>query len=104
MKKYPFKLFLIGVITNIFFHFSWLFVPSVVLLIIGVFVKPCLYLGLIILLIDIILSIIEQLKIRNALLNSENNQIKGFVEALGKEGNWMENVKNWVDDNSEKME
>ena len=80
-RKYPTSLFIIGFITNILFHFFWLFIPCIILLIIGIFVKPCLYIGLALLLIDILLSLIEQFRIRQA-----------FQDALSKDGNWRDNI------------
>ena len=45
-RKYPSSLFIIGFVTNVLFHFFWLFVPAVILLIVGIFIKPCLYIGI----------------------------------------------------------
>ena len=58
-RKYPFRLFLFGLITNILFRFFWLFVPSVILMLVGIFVDRCLYIGLALLIIDIAVSFIE---------------------------------------------
>ena len=92
-RKYPTSLFIIGFITNILFHFFWLFIPCIILLIVGIFVKPCLYIGLALLLIDIILSLIEQFRIRQAFLEeSDNPDFQAFQDALSKDGNWRDNI------------
>ena len=92
-RKYPTSLFMIGFITNILFHFFWLFIPCIILLIVGIFVKPCLYVGLALLLIDILLSLIEQFRIRQAFLKeSDNPDFQAFQDALSKDGNWRENI------------
>ena len=92
-RKYPTSLFIIGFITNILFHFFWLFIPCVILLIIGMFVKTCLYIGLALLLIDILLSLIEQFRIRQAFLEeSDNPDFRAFQDALSKGGNWRDNI------------
>ena len=92
-RKYPTSLFIIGFITNILFHFFWLFIPCIILLIIGIFVKPCLYIGLALLLIDILLSLIEQFRIRQAFLEeSDNPDFREFQDALSKDGNWRDNI------------
>ena len=92
-RKYPTSLFIIGFITNILFHFFWLFIPCIILLIVGIFVKPCLYVGLALLLIDILLSLIEQFRIRQAFLKeSDNPDFQAFQDALSKDGNWRENI------------
>ena len=92
-RKYPTSLFIIGFITNILFHFFWLFIPCIILLIVGIFVKPCLYVGLALLLIDILLSLIEQFRIRQAFLKeSDNPDFQAFQDALSKNGNWRDNI------------
>ena len=92
-RKYPTSLFIIGFVTNILFHFFWLFIPCVILLIIGIFVKICLYIGLALLLIDIVLSLIEQFRIRQAFLEeSDNPDFRAFQDALSKDGNWKDNI------------
>ena len=92
-RKYPTSLFIIGFITNILFHFFWLFIPCVILFIIGIFVKPCLYISLVLLLIDIVLSLIEQLRIRQAFLEESNNpDFRAFQDALSKDGSWKDNM------------
>ena len=92
-RKYPTSLFIIGFITNILFHFFWLFIPCIILLIIGIFVKPCLYIGLALLLIDFLLSLIEQFRIRQAFLEeSDNPDFRAFQDALSKDGNWKDNI------------
>ena len=92
-RKYPTSLFIIGFITNILFHFFWLFIPCIILLIVGIFVKPCLYVGLALLLIDILLSLIEQFRIRQAFLKeSDNPDFQAFQDALSKDGNWRDNI------------
>ena len=96
-RKYPAGLFVIGFITNILFRFSWLFVPSVILLIIGIWVKPCLYVGLTVLFLDVILSLIEQIKLRQAFFEeSDNPDFQEFQDALSKEGDWKENIREFV--------
>lgn len=97
-RKYPNRLFVIGFFSNLFLRFCWLFVPSVVLLIVGIFVKPCLYIGGIIFFIDVILSLVEQIKIRKTFIEeSDNPDFKRFQDALSKDGDWIENVKSFVE-------
>ena len=92
-RKYPTSLFLIGFITSILFHFFWIFIPGIILLIIGIFVKPCLFIGLALLSIDIILSFIGQLRIRKTFLeDSDSPDFRAFQDALSKDGNWRDNI------------
>ena len=67
MRKYPTKLFVIGFLFGVIVYRFYLFVPSVILLIAGAFVKPCYYIGC------FILSFIWQIRIRNLVLNDNNN-------------------------------
>ncbi len=93
-RKYPTKMFWIFVLDNFLFHFFYLFVPGIILCIIGIWVRPCLWGGFIILGLDMILSIIEQLHIRKAAVtpsdNPEFNELMdafcspGGLEAFGK--------------------
>lgn len=101
-RQYPLRLFLIGFITNIFFHFFGLFVPSIILLIVGIWVDGCVYVGLALLCIDMIASFVEQMKIRQAMLSdSDNEQFRKFQEAVSKDGNVFENIRNLVENTVE---
>lgn len=98
-RRYPVGLFIIGFITNMVFHFFWLFVPGIILLIIGIFSRIFLYIGLTVMAIDIIASLIEQLRIRAAFLrDSDNPDFREFQDALSKEGDWRENLKECLDE------
>ena len=93
-RKYPTQMFWLFVLTNFLFHFFYLSVPGIILCIIGIWVKSCLWIGLAILGLDAILSIIEQLGIRKAAVtpsdNPEFNELmdafcsSGGLEAFGK--------------------
>ena len=96
-KKYPTGLLVIGFLTNVLLRYFWLFVPAAVLLIVGCFYPVCLYIGAAILLLDIVLSLVMQLKIRKAFLaESDNSDFKEFQQALSEEGDWKENVEELV--------
>ena len=92
-RKYPTSLFVFGFLTNILFRFFWLFLPGIILLIVGIFVKPCLYVGLALLLIAVLLSLVEQFSLRQAFLEeSDNPDFRAFQDALSKDGNWKDNI------------
>ena len=98
-RKYPNKLFAIGFVTNVFFHFFWLFIPSILLLIVGIFIKPCLYIGLACLILDLYLSFSEQLNIRKAFLtDTDNPDFQKFQDALSKKGGFLDNMKEYLDE------
>ena len=84
-RKYPTKLFVIGFLFGVIIYRFYLFVPSIILLIAGTFVKPCYYIGCLILLIDLVISFIWQVRIRNLVLNDNDNDnpfIQRFQEAF----------------------
>ncbi|MGN0492344.1 MAG: hypothetical protein ACI4F7_01750 [Acutalibacteraceae bacterium] len=101
-RKYPFSLFVIGFITNILFRFFWLFVPGIIFMVIGIFAKWCLYIGIGLLLLDIIISFAEQMQIRHTMLTvSDNEQFSDFQDAVSMDGNVFENIRNFVENNAE---
>lgn len=82
-RKYPFKLFLLGVAMNFLFHFFYLFIPGVVSCIIGIWNKTALSIGLAMLCLDLILSVVEQIRIRNAALSdSDNPEFNELMDAF----------------------
>ena len=82
-REYPTKMFWLFTLTNFLFHFFYLSVPGIILCIVGIWIKSCLYIGLAILGLDLILSIIEQLKIRNAAVSdSENPEFNKLMDAF----------------------
>ena len=96
-RKYPTKMFWFFVLTNFLFHFFYLSIPGIILCIVGIWVKTCLWIGLAILGLDVILSIIEQLRIRKAAVTpSDNPQFNELMDAFcGPDG--LEAVRRIVD-------
>lgn len=68
---------------NFLFHFFYLSFPGIILCLVGIWVKPCLWVGLAILLLGLILSIIEQLCIRKvAVTKSDNPKFNELMDAF----------------------
>ena len=44
-REYPQKMFWLFVLTNFLFHFFYLSVPGIILCIVGIWIKTCLYIG-----------------------------------------------------------
>lgn len=102
-RKYPMSLFIIGFITNILFRFIWLFVPAVILLIVGIFVDWCSYVGLALLVIDVVVSFIEQMQIRHTMLSeSDNEDFRAFQDAVSQDGDVFDNIRKFVEGEIEK--
>lgn len=96
-RKYPPGEFLFGFIMDILFRFWWFFLPSILLLIVGIFIKPCLYIGAAILLLDVIVSLVDQILImKTCLEENDNPDFKEFQDALLGGGNWRQNIEEIV--------
>ncbi len=89
-NKYPVSLFVIGVLMNLTKNF-FLFLPSIILLIVGIWVKWCLFVGVALLLLDVTISLIEQIQIRNATINSDNPNFKEWQDAI-LSSDWKNNI------------
>lgn len=97
-RRYPLRLFFIGFMMNLLAHFFWLFIPGIVLLIVGIWVPWSLYAGLALLGIDIIASFIEQMGIRRAMLTeSDNEQFRKFQDAVTLGDDPFAAIKNFVE-------
>ena len=82
-RKYPKKMFWLFVLTNFLFHFFYLSIPGIILCVVGIWVKPCLWIGVTVLGLDAILSIIEQLRIRKAAVShSDNPEFNELMDAF----------------------
>ncbi len=95
-RKYPAKMFLLFILTNFVFHFFYLFIPGIIFCIIGIWSKTCLYIGLGILLADFILSVVEQIRIRNAAVSqSDGPEFNELMDAFCNDG--LEAVRDVID-------
>ena len=72
-RKYPFKMFLLGLLLNFFIRYALLFLPGLILNIIGIWSKKCLAIGLAMWIVDLVASFVEQLRIRKAVLSESDN-------------------------------
>jgi len=82
-----------------------LFLPSIILLIVGIWVKWCLFVGVALLLLDVIISLIEQIQIRNTTINSNNPNFKEWQDAI-LSSDWKNNImdltESKIDDTNDK--
>ena len=86
-RKYPLKMFLIGVAENFFLRYFLLFLVGLILCIVGAWSRSCLYGGLAIWGLDLVISIYEQLQIRKAVLSeSDNPEFNEMMDAFYGEG------------------
>ncbi len=103
--KYPMSLFIVGVVMNMVVRHLLLFLSGIVLLI---FTEPGSffhYVGIVMLVIDFLLSLGFQMGIRKEVMSeSDNPEIQKLQEALSKGGRWTDNVRGIVDDKLEDYE
>ena len=86
-RKYPAKMFLLFVLTNFLFRFFYLFIPGTVLCVVGIWSQTYLYVGLAVLALDLILSIVQQGRNRNAAVGqSENPDFNEMMDAFCGQG------------------
>lgn len=95
-KKYPANLFLIGFFMNLSRNF-YLLLPSVILIVIGFWNLPCLVIGVLLFVIDVIKSFIEQLKIKYTCEVSDNPDFLSWQNAILDE-NWRKNLQEMLDE------
>lgn len=82
-RKYPAKLFWFGFFSNFLIRSFYLFLPGLVLCIIGIWVRVCLWIGLGLLGIDAVVNLVDQLRIRKvALTPSDHPVVNELMEAL----------------------
>ena len=94
-RTYPFKLFLAGFLLNLFIKFFFIFLLGVLLLIIGIWVKICVYIGAFLFLTDILLSLFDQMKSRKTVLKNNDPNFEEFQNAV-LSPDWENNVKDFV--------
>lgn len=82
-RKYPLSMFLLGVVLNFLVRFFYLFLPGLILCIIGIWSEKCLAIGLGFWLVDLVLSLVEQFRIRKASLSeSDNEEFNELMDAF----------------------
>ena len=93
-RHYNRKLFWIGFLMNIVRLF-FLFIPALILIIVGIWVKTCLFIGLALLALVIIIAFVQQMIIKRTAETSDNPNFVPFAESMCSD-NWQENVFNMV--------
>lgn len=82
-RKYPANMFWLSVLTNFLFRYFYLSIPGILLCLAGIWAKPCLWIGLALLGLDLVFSIIEQRRIREASVTpSDNPEFNEMMDAF----------------------
>ncbi len=98
-KRYPKDLFWFHFFQTFLFHHIFLWLPGITLLIVGIWVRPCLYVGLGFLVMDLIASYLNAVRTRDVFLNSDNPNFKEAQDAVLSE-NWRENLQQMAENKS----
>ena len=105
MKKgYPASLFLMGFMLNLVARNFILFISALILILIGIWVKECLLIGIAVLALDAVISFIIQMKMRSEMMNNDDPDFQPFRDAVLSsdwQANVMDLVEQKVEDNSE---
>lgn len=88
--KYPARLFWFGFFLNLIKR-PIILLPTILLLIIGIWNQTCLNIGLALLITSIIFSFVEQLVLRHATLTSDDPALEELRDTLGS-SNWHNDI------------
>lgn len=98
-RKYPLKMFLFGVALNFLVRYIYLFLPGLILCLIGIWNRECLAIGLAFWLLDLILSVVDQFRIRKtALSESENPEFNEMMDRFFTADDPNREVRSWVEE------
>ena len=86
---------------NMVKNFYFLF-PAIILCIIGIWVRICFYIGLIVFILEIIVSFVEQWQIKLTVENNTNPKFAPFADAMTKD-NWKDELNNVFNDAKKKL-
>lgn len=82
-RNYPWQMFVLGVCLNFLIRNFLLFLAGIVLCILGIWFRTCLYMGVAVLILDLILSVIQQIEIRQEVLaESDNPEFNEVMDAF----------------------
>ena len=100
MKKYNQQLFWVGFLLNIVRKFI-LILAAVVLGIVGIWINPCFYFALEIILVVLIWSFIQQLVIKHTVEHNEDPNFTPYANAMMSD-NWKDELGKLVEDKVDK--
>ena len=95
-RKYNSTLFWLGFLLNIVRLF-WIGIPAVILLMIGIWVRPCLYIGSALLLVLLLVALVQQLQIKKMAETDNDPAFAPFAEAMCSD-NWREQIVSMVNE------
>lgn len=102
MKNYNKKLFWKGFALNVVNKFPLLLIASG-LGIAGIWKRPCLYFSFGVLLLVLIWSFVQQLRIKYSVENSDNPNFAPFADTMASD-NWQQELKKFFDDKTGKKD
>lgn len=102
MKKYNWKLFWLGFLMNLMKKF-FLFIPGLVLCIIGIWINPCLYIGIALFVFDAVISYAEQWQMKKTVESNDNPDFQQWADIMTQD-DWQEEIKKAINDRIENLD
>ena len=93
-RHYNWKLFLIGFLMNTVRLF-FIVIPALILLVVGIWVLPCLYIGFALLAIALIIALVQQLAIKHTAETTDDPKLVPLAEAVCSD-DWKERTIEWT--------
>ena len=95
LRTYNWELFFMGFLLNISKNF-FLWIPGLILCIIGIFSRTLLYIGLALIAAAVIISFIEQWQIKRTVETSDNPNFSPLADAMSRDS-WREELMELVE-------
>ncbi len=95
-KKFPLSFFLFGFFLDVVVKRFYLFVPSVIFMLLGIFIGELGSVGAVILAVDIVISFFSQLNLAMMLMNNDDPDFEEMKNNILSD-NWRTNIKDWVE-------
>lgn len=94
-QNVSFQVFFSWISSEFIYKIFFIFLLGVLVLIIGIWVKICVYIGAFLFLTDVLLSLFEQMKSRKTVLKNNDPNFEEFQNAV-LSPDWENNVKDFV--------
>ena len=93
--RYPAGLFFLGLFTNFIARNVLLLALGLLLLVVGLWNRWCLLAGLSFLAMDLLMSLVQQLRFRHTALTSTDPKLKDLQDAIAS-GDWRSGMQAWA--------
>ena len=102
--KHPTKVLLLNIFTTFLFHFFFLSIPGIILLIAGIWSRACLYISLGLLLADVILSVREGWNMKKAVETESFHPVFSTFQKAILSPDWQKKTGEFLEDLSRRSQ